>query len=239
VALRLLAFALALGLWLVLAAPPASKPPLIETTAARSVTIATLPCARSLQSTSSGVVFDDELVVTVAHAIWDSRDFAVQDSTGLWHEASVLHLDRELDLAVLRVPDLDATPMTTRRAENADPVRMLDGSASGTVYGEVLRRVNITTAIVGDLSVTSERSGYELTIPIAGGDSGAAVLDVDDNLVGLIFARSTRRDASWAVSITELNQVVDLRTMPRWECERESDRELILDPPELEDDRLA
>ena len=173
----------------------------IVNVAERPVAIATMPCERDLQATSSGIVFDDETIITVAHAIYESRDFAVRDAAGTWYRPTIQHLDLERDLAVLKVEGLAAEALATRQARAGESVRMLEGAASGTIDGDILRRVEISTEVIGDLSTTSKRSGYELTVEIVGGDSGAAVLGDDDSLVGLIFARSTDRDASWATSV--------------------------------------
>ena len=209
-----------------------TEPSPIVTVDQRPVAIATLPCALDLQATSSGFVIDDDTVVTVAHAIFESRQFAVRDATGEWHEASVLHMDLERDLAVLRIEDLAAEPFPTRVGIAGEPVQMVEGASSGTVGGEVTRRVQISTEVIGDLTTKSERSGYELSFEINGGDSGAAVVGDDGDLLGLIFARSTAREASWATSVTEIEAVLDQRLVPAWECERESDAELVLAPLE-------
>jgi S1-C subfamily serine protease len=230
---RIVGIGLALALSTVLAWPSPPASPRITETDQRPVTIAVLPCRDNLQTTSSGFVIDDELVVTVAHGIYESRDFAIRDATGRWHDAKVIHLDLEKDLAVLRVRTLPASPMTLRVAERDDPVRMVEGAASGTTVGEVMRRVRLTTAVIGDLSTKTARSGYELSVDIKGGDSGAAIVDVDDHLVGLVFARSTRRDAAWATSVTEIERALDRRTVPEWECERRSNTELIREQREL------
>lgn len=230
---RIVGVALALALSTVVAWPSPATSQRITETDQRPVTIATLPCRNNLQTTSSGFVIDDELVVTVAHAIYDSRDFAIRDATGGWHDAKVIHLDLENDLAVLRVRTLPASPMTLRVADRDDPVRMVEGAASGTTFGEVMRRVRLTTAVIGDLSMTAARSGYELSVDIKGGDSGAAIVDVDDHLVGLVFARSTRRDAAWATSVTEIESALGRRTVPEWECEDPSNTELIREPRQL------
>lgn len=229
---RVASVVIALGLVTALAWPGAAVTPRITENRQRPVTIATLPCSTRLQSTSSGFVIDDELVVTVAHAIYESRDFAVRDSTGRWHHASVQFMDLERDLAVLRVRALGATPMATRPAMNGDRVVMLEGAASGTVGGEIMRRVGITTEVIGDRSQSTRRSGYELTIDIQGGDSGSAVIDESGSLVGVVFARSTGRDASWATSVTEMAGIVDARGVPEWTCDRPSDAELVLEPLE-------
>jgi len=202
----------------------------ITDTSGRPVFIASLPCSNRLQATSSGFVMTDETVVTVAHALFESRDFAVRDAAGNWHEATVRYMDLERDLAVLAVPGLRADDMTTGRASAGTAVRVVDGSASGTIEGEVLRPVRISTEIIGDTSQQSERSGYELSTPVIGGDSGAAVVDDDDNLIGVIFARSTRREAAWATSVSEIDAVLGLEGVPSWECEPDPEARLDLLP---------
>lgn len=231
---RALAFALAIGLLSTLAVPSDR----ITDTGDRAVYIASMPCANRLQATSSGFVMKDQTVVTVAHALYESRLFAVRDASGAWHDATLSYIDLERDLAVLTVPSLRASPITTHAALAGDRVRMIDGAASGTTEGEVLRPVRITTEVIGDLSQQSQRSGYELSVPIMSGDSGAAVVDDDENLVALIFARSRRRDAAWATSVAEINQVLDLTGGPTWTCDRQSDVQLELVPIEP-DRRLA
>jgi len=199
----------------------------------RAVVIAALPCQPSVQNTSSGFVIENGLVVTVAHAIYESRDFALRDSAGRWHRPEILHMDLDRDIVVLRVPGLIAPPMATSRPAPDDLVRMVEGAASGTNSGAVLRRVRLTTESIGDMERTTERSGYELSVSIKGGDSGAAIVDSHDNLVGIVFARSTRREASWATSSSEILDALSGREVPSWQCANPSDVELLLEIPTL------
>jgi len=99
----------------------------------------------------------------------------------------------------------------------------------------VLRRVRLTTESIGDLERKTARSGYEMSVAIRGGDSGAAIVDQDENLVGVVFARSTRREAAWVTSVTEILSVLDKQGVPPWECENPSSVELILEAPELDE----
>ena len=199
----------------------------------RAVAIASLPCTPGPQSTSSGFVIDHQLVVTVAHAIYESNEFALRDATGRWHRPVIMHMDLDLDVTVLYVPGLAAAPLPASQLGADDFVRVIEGAASGTNSGAVLRRVRLTTEVIGDGERTSERSGYELSVPIKPGDSGSAVVDADDNLIGMIFARSTQREASWATSASEIFQALDRREVPSWDCSNPSGASLILDIPDL------
>lgn len=206
----------------------------------RSVVIAILPCS-GLQSNATGFVIDDRTVLTVAHGIHESRDVAVRDNWGTWHRPEILRLDLENDLAVLRVDDLrgralEAAPSRRVSEWVGTPVRLLNGASSGDVDGEIVRRVNITTNVIGDRDRQSARSGYEVRIGIGPGDSGAALVDDEERLVGVVFARSTRRqDATWATA----TDVVDLRRseIPEWDCGPDPGGGLVLTPPVRE--RLA
>lgn len=205
------------------------------TSAARPVAIATLPCHGGPQSTSSGFLVADQLVVTVAHAIFESRDFAVRDVAGEWHHATIEHLDLARDLALLRVGDLRATPVLFAAARADDPVRMLEGAASGTVGGSVIRRVNMRTNILGG-DDASLRLGYELALEITPGDSGAAIIDDDGRLVAIVFARSTRLPSvTWSTSVDEVRAVLGRGEIPSWDCGPDLGVELELPPPAEED----
>ena len=206
----------------------------------RAVEFATLPCV-GIQSTSSGYVIDDETVLTVAHALFETRDFAVLDSDGVWRRGDIVRLDLERDLAIVAVDGLRSTPVdrAPSRAVSAwpnTPVRMVDGAASGSVDASIVRRVNLKTDVVGDRSEQSERKGYEVALDIDPGDSGAAIVDNEDRLVGVVFARSTQRDAvAWVTAVDE----IDERRAPvaGWDCD--DDVEIELDLRRREPEQLA
>ena len=206
----------------------------------RAVEFATLPCV-GIQSTSSGYVIADETVLTVAHALYETRDFAVLDAAGIWREGEVIRLDLERDLAIVSVAGLRSTPVdrAPARAVSAWPdtsVHMIEGAASGSVDASIVRRVNVRTQVVGDRSRDSARKGYEVALDIGPGDSGAAIVDDDGQLVGVVFARSTQREAvAWATAIDEVETTA--ASVPAWECD--DDVEVELDLRRREPERLA
>lgn len=200
-------------------------PPWVGSTDQRGVHIVTLPCDGSRQSSSSGFLIEDGVVVTVAHALFESRDFAVRDSFGRWHRGEITRLDLDDDLAVLAVPGLrgDSAELAPRRLTQdwpATPVVMVDGSASGTIRGEIVRRIIVKIAPVGsrpsDDVELGRRSGFEADLDMALGDSGAALVDDRDRLVGVVFARSTKSRAAWATAATEID--LGPAPVPTWEC---------------------
>ena len=235
---HLLIAAIAVGLLVV----GARGAPETEATSAvdRAVEIATLPCV-GIQSTSSGYVIDDETVLTVAHALFETRDFAVLDSDGMWRRGEIVRLDLERDLAIVSVDGLRSTPVAQAPSRAVSewpdtPVRMIEGAASGSADATIVRRVKLVTQVVGDRSLESDRKGYEVALDIGPGDSGAAILDAEDQLVGVIFARSTKRDAvAWATAVDEID--VTPAPVPSWECD--DNVEIELDLRWREPERLA
>ena len=201
----------------------------------RAVEFATLPCV-GIQSTSSGYVIDDELVLTVAHALHETRDFAVADGRGVWRSGDIVRLDLERDIALVRVDGLRSTPVDEaperRVSEWPDtPVRIVGAAASGTSEASIVRRVKLLTEVVGDRSQQSSRSGYEVALEIDPGDSGAAILDDADRLVAIVFARSTARESvAWATAIDEVDRAPN--EVPPLGCDDDLDIELDLTPPE-------
>ncbi|MGB0112155.1 MAG: trypsin-like peptidase domain-containing protein [Ilumatobacteraceae bacterium] len=153
-----------------------------------------------------GTAIGDGLIVTAAHVVAGADEILVTGSMGEQSEATIVLIDPDDDIAVLRTP----TPI-------GRPLVDLDGVASAGDHGtvmlpsrgesdarvvdiDVIRPVNIvTTDIYRDRDV--ERHGFEVSAVIESGDSGAMVL-IDDAGAGIIWARSTAHDdRAWAVDL--------------------------------------
>lgn len=192
--------------------------PRVRESADRSVILATTPCEGDKDSGASGMLIGDQTVITVAHAIVDAKEIFVRDYELEWRRAEVRHVDRDRDLALLTVPGLRATDMAVTSAQGSDRVTMLDGLATGTASGEVMRRVSITTNRIGS-DTSAQRRGYELALDVERGDSGAGVVDAEGRLVGVIFAQSSRRaGVAWATDLSDVPEVLGARTPFRPPC---------------------
>lgn len=168
----------------------------------------TTPCQGDKDSGASGIVIDDETVMTVAHAVVEAREVFVRDAALVWWRAEVRHIDRDRDLALLTVPGLRATTMAVASAQKGDAVTMVEGLTTGTATGNVLRRVQINTESIGS-DVETKRQGYELSLDVERGDSGAGLVDDQGRLVGVVFAQSNRRaSVAWATDLAAVPGVL-------------------------------
>ena len=102
--------------------------------------------------------------------------------------ARVVRTDRALDLAVLRVPG--ATGPRVRFGDHARDLRLL---AARAVPAQVRRRVD---ARLVDQPGRPRRPSLEMAATVRPGDSGAPVVGADGAIVGVVYARSTRRSAT-------------------------------------------
>lgn len=182
----------------------------------RAVTVRTTACGDASRTTGTGVIVGRALVLTAAHVVIGAGEVYVG---GADEPSPVVLLDRSRDLALLKVPTVDATPVELADAGAGDEVRVVGGSASGTVAGRIERLLRMG---VDDVRSTSRsvRSGFELDVAIGGGDSGAGVFDADDRLVGIVFAvPSDGSGATFAVDATEIRAVLDAPPTGEHRCD--------------------
>ncbi len=177
------------------------------------------------RSLASGFAVEDDLVVTAAHPVAGRSRIAVTDVRGRTRDGFVVALDAALDVAAVRVPGLGADTASLARGDAAG---LAAAGSTGVVASmspggeltakpvEVTRRVRAT---IEDVYFTGRvaRRALELRFDGAYGDSGAAVLNRDDLVVGVVFARSrTRDDVGYAVRAIELAGVLSqVAELPR------------------------
>ena len=126
-----------------------------------------------------GTVIEDGRVLTVDHVLAGARRIEVDG-----RPATVVRRRPGMDLAVLRVPGVRGPRVRFGEARAGDEVRVLARPAV------VRRRVS---ARLVDAPGRPRRPSLELGVAVASGDSGAPVVDGRGRVVGVIFARSTRR----------------------------------------------
>ena len=161
------------------------------------VRVTGVAAACSVEQEGSGFVVSTEHVVTNAHVVQGLRFPRVQVAgVGGRYRARVVLYDPGVDLAVLDVPGLPARPLPVEK----DGVRRgslavvagfpLNGPLTlspGRVQAEALDagpQVGITKP--------RPRPVYQLSAAVKPGNSGGPLLAPDGDVVGVVFARSTR-----------------------------------------------
>ncbi len=147
----------------------------------------------------AGLMVAPGKVATVAHVVAGANDIEVRGARGA-SEATVVYFDPILDVAVLKVDPEIATSIPIGDASPGDQgsVIVYRDDAPIELPAGVQRLVNIRTAdIYGEGKHV--RPGYELTLDIRAGDSGAVVV-IDDEAVALVWATSRQAEArAWAM----------------------------------------
>jgi S1-C subfamily serine protease len=147
----------------------------------------------------AGLMVAPGRIATVAHVVAGAKDIEVRGAHGT-SPATVVYFDPILDVAVLKVdPDLaPSIPIGAASPGDQGNVIVYRDDAPVELPAGVQRLVNIRTAdIYGEGKHV--RPGYELTLDIRAGDSGAVVV-IHDKAVALVWATSRQADArAWAM----------------------------------------
>ncbi len=188
----------------------------------RAVVVTTEGCGYASATRGSGVAVGGDLVLVAAHVVAGSSEVAVDGTP-----APVVSLDLGRDLALVRVPGLDAGPVAMADATAGDTGWIVGGVASGTVPYRIVEVVDIDIDAVRSAG-RSLRRGYRLEAEIAPGDSGAGMYSASGQLVGVVFGSDPSNDrTTWATAGSELNRFVGKGPSGSFSCNR---RESVLEP---------
>ncbi len=161
-------------------------------------------------------------VLTVAHVVAGATEVDVVLADRSEHDAVVVAIDRQKDLAVLDV-DVDTAPLphgSMRVGARGEFVTFRSGAPATSSFTS-LAFVDIHAADIDDTTLVPRR-GYEVRATVEPGDSGS-VLVADGRAVAVMFARSLRHaDRGWSTDIAEADallkaagdQAVDVGTCP-------------------------
>ncbi len=147
-------------------------------------------CGRTLEG--SGFIFTPGRVMTNAHVVAgvDSPVVRINDTD---YQATVVYYDPDTDVAVLNAPELQAPALEfDSSAESQEPVAVLGFPENGPYDAEPARvreeKVLRSPNIYGDATVY--RNTYSIYSRVRPGNSGGPLVDVDGQVVGVIFAAS-------------------------------------------------
>jgi S1-C subfamily serine protease len=160
----------------------------------------------------SGFVVGPHLVATNAHVVAGENRTTVFDYEDDQHEAEVVAFDPTRDVAILRVPSLDAEPLELVMGEENDTTAVYGHPGGGPLRAAPARLGERFTAVGTDIYRTgdSSRQVFVLGANLAPGDSGAPVIDRRGDVVGVAFAIDPAQDATaYAVTVQEIRPVLE------------------------------
>jgi S1-C subfamily serine protease len=166
-------------------------------------------CDRILQGT--GVVVDDGLVLTNAHVVAGGAPTVEWDGTVF--NAVAVGFDEDLDVAVLRVEDLDAPALTLVPEElgRGDGGAVL-GYPSSTYVEQSAGVRRALDAVGRDIYGQGQvrRRIYELQVTVRPGNSGGPFVLPGERLAGIVFgAAASEEHVGYALTSPSLIPVVE------------------------------
>lgn len=171
-------------------------------------------CQRRL--TGTGFVIEDDHVLTNAHVV-AGTDSVVLDTVVGVKRAEVVFYDPDVDIAVLRAPDLGIGPLSWAKEElrlNDDAVVAgypLSGPFEATP-ARVRGRLNISGPDIYAQGRV-EREAYTIRAEVRQGNSGGPLLTTEGQVAGMIFGASLdSTDTGYALTAAQVQrQVGDVR----------------------------
>ena len=193
--------------------PPAASglsPQVIARVSASTVKVEGVACR--FERDGSGFAVAHDLIVTNAHVVAGEQRTTVVRPDGRRLRAQVTVFDPARDLALLSVPGLDQAPLPLANGRVGTTAAVF-GHPEGQVPlkitpAAIRQQVNALGPDLYDLGVT-RRAVLVLAADLAPGDSGAALVDADGQVVGVAFAISPDNSkTAYALSTSELRTVL-------------------------------
>lgn len=188
--------------------PSSPDPEVISPSVAR---VAGTACLRPI--IASAVVVGHGLALTVAHAIAGADDdLSIITLERAEHAVRVVGFDPDRDLALLSVDGLDAPalPFGSAVAGDVGVIAAVSGALElNLIEYHVLRVVEAHSGNIYDQGRV-ERAALDIEADIAPGVSGAALIDADGAIVGMVFAESRDREGgAYALEASEIRSFLD------------------------------
>ncbi|WP_375493444.1 MarP family serine protease [uncultured Jatrophihabitans sp.] len=152
-------------------------------------------CQREIEG--SGFVYAKHRVLTNAHVVAGTRRLVVQTDQGPL-AARVVLFDPQSDVAVLAVPDLNATPLSfaSSPAKTGDSAVVLGYPENGPFTAGPARVREKST--VGGRDIYDQRGVqreiYSVRGTVRSGNSGGPLINDNGSVLGMVFARALAND---------------------------------------------
>jgi S1-C subfamily serine protease len=171
-----------------------------------------LGTACGLGISGSGWVASAGVVVTAAHVVAGERDTSVvQSQSDQRLDAEVIGFDPRNDVAILRVPGLDARPLPMAEARPGAPVAIVGYPLNGpldTEPGRIGRTASVLTEdAYGHGPV--RRTITSLAGSIRHGNSGGPAIDTSGRVELTVFAAKVGDDGGYGTPAAVVRKVLD------------------------------
>lgn len=146
-------------------------------------------CQKVLEGT--GFVISPERVMTNAHVVAGSNSVSIQ-ANGKTLDATVVSYDSAVDIAILAVPGLQATPLVFEYspAKTGTDVVVLGYPGGGNFTASPARireRIKLSGPDIYRSPQPVTRDVYTIRANVEQGDSGGPLVDLDGNVLGVVF----------------------------------------------------
>lgn len=177
-------------------------------------------------SEGSGFMVEPGLVLTNAHVVAGVEQIAVSAANGAPETGVLVGFDPGRDIAAVSVSDLATSPVAlapvgARAADVGDAATVDRDDGLEFVPFEVARRI-LATGRDFYAEETEGRRVLEIRSPLAAGDSGAALVNADGEVVGMVFAVARGRpDQGYALDSSEIAEFlaeIDRAPLPTPPC---------------------
>lgn len=173
-------------------------------------------CRRAL--TGSGFVFAPRRVLTNAHVVAGVTRPKIQvPESSRVYDAETVYFDPKIDVAILDVPGLEASPLRMGGNAGRGTDAIIAGYPGGgpmtatpaRVRGEVPANAASGTDIYGQPGVSREI--YVLRGVARPGNSGGPLIGLDGGVIGVIFAQSQDdSDTAFALTATQVAPAIEV-----------------------------
>ena len=149
-------------------------------------------CQKELEG--SGFVVSDHTVMSNAHVVAGSNSVTVQDTDGNSYDATVVSYDPAGDIAILDVPGLPAPPLAFANAPAATGTdALVMGFPDAGSFKATPARIQEVVELNGpDIyrTTTVTRQVYTISGTVRQGDSGGPLLDLNGQVLGVVFGEA-------------------------------------------------
>jgi S1-C subfamily serine protease len=160
--------------------------------------------ACGLGTQGSGWVLRRALVATNAHVIAGEHDTTVLAPNGETLSAEPVYVDEQNDVALLRVPSLELSPLAVDRSDDFPRnVVILGYPRDGALTGTAATAGQPRSVIAPD--AYDRRVSARIVVPLRGkvqpGESGGPVVDSRGSVVSMIFAGAKKGASGFSVPV--------------------------------------